>query len=77
MSGTFQAGTTKRAGGYARRNAIAFAALFVALSGSAYAANEVTSSDIAKKAVKSKHIAKKAVRAPHIRKGSIRPPHVR
>lgn len=75
--GTAQGAPASRVGVYARRNVVAFAALFVALSGSAYAAGEIGSGDIAKKAVHAKHIAKKAVRAKHIRKNSIRTQHVK
>ena len=47
-----------------RSNVVAYLALFVALcTGSAYAANQVTSKDIAKNAVKAKHIKDGQVRS--------------
>lgn len=72
-----RAANASRVGTHARRHLVAFAALFIALSGSAYAAGDVGPRDIAKGAVKAKHIAKKAVRAKHIRKNSVFTKHVK
>jgi hypothetical protein len=45
-----------RVGQHIRRNAVAYVALFVALSGTSYAASKITSKDIKKDAVLSKHV---------------------
>ncbi len=47
---------------YVRRNHLGLIAIFIALGGTAYAANKVGSNDIAKNAVRSKHIKAKQVR---------------
>jgi hypothetical protein len=47
---------------------ISVLALIVALGGSAYAVDKITSQDIAKNAIKSKHIHKKAVKTKHLSK---------
>jgi hypothetical protein len=47
---------SERVGQHLRRNAIAYAALFIALTGTSYAATKVTSKDIARDAVKAKHV---------------------
>ena len=55
-----------------RGNVVAYLALFVALcTGSAYAANQVTSKDIAKNAVKAKHIKDGQVRAAELGAGAV------
>jgi hypothetical protein len=51
-----------------RSNAVAYLALFVALSGSAYAASKVGSNDIARNAVLSKHIKNRQVKAADLEK---------
>lgn len=48
--------------GHLRGNAVAYAALFVALGGTGYAASQVGSEDIARNAVRSKHIGKGQVK---------------
>lgn len=48
---------------FARRNAIAFVALIVALSGTAYAANQIGAQDI----------KRNAIRSPHIKAGQVKP----
>jgi len=51
-----------------RAHAVGYLALFVALGGTgAWAADKITSKDIAKNAVRSKHVKKSAVRAKHIK----------
>ena len=59
--------------GYVRRNHLGLIAIFIALGGTAYAANKVGSSDIAKNAVRSKHIKAKQVKpgdvSPKLRDG--------
>ena len=50
-----------------RSNVIGYLALFVALSGSAYAVATVGPDDIRRDAVRSKHIAKNAVKAPDVK----------
>lgn len=61
---------------HVRGNAVAYVALFFALTGSAYALSkgEVKSKHIAKSAVKSKHVAKKAVKAKQLAPASVRSP---
>lgn len=55
-----------------RSNVVAYLALFVALcTGSAYAANQVTSKDIAKNAVKAKHIKDGQVRGAELGAGAV------
>jgi hypothetical protein len=58
---------SKRLRDHVQSNAVAYVALFVALGGTgAWAADKITSADIAKNAVRSKHIKKKAVKTPKI-----------
>jgi len=55
-----------------RGNLVAYLALFVALcTGSAYAANQITSKDIAKNAVKAKHIKDGQVRGAELGAGAV------
>jgi hypothetical protein len=55
-----------------RANVVGYLALFVALGGtSAWAADKITSKDIAKNAVRAKQIAKNAVRAKHIKADAV------
>ena len=54
-----------------RMNAVAYAALFIALGGTGYAASQIGSGDIAKNAVRSKHIAKNQVKRGDVHKGSL------
>jgi len=55
-----------------RGNVVAYLALFVALcTGSAYAANQITSKDIAKNAVKAKHIKDGQVRGAELGAGAV------
>jgi hypothetical protein len=55
---------------YVRRHHIGLLALFVAFSGTAYAANQVGSNDIAKNAVKSRHVAANTLRSQDLRNGA-------
>ena len=62
----------ERLGGHVRTNVIAYLALFVALGGTgAWAADKITSKDIARNAVRAKHIKKNAVRTPKIKNGAV------
>jgi hypothetical protein len=55
-----------------RSNAVAYVALFVALGGTgAWAADKITSADIAKNAVRTRHIKKGAVTTPKIANGAV------
>lgn len=55
-----------------RRNLVAYVALFAALgSGTAYAAGQITSNDIAKNAVKAKHIKDGQVRGAELGSGAV------
>jgi hypothetical protein len=55
-----------------RSNAVAYVALFVALGGTgAWAADKITSADIAKNAVRSKQIKKNAVKTKKIADGAV------
>ena len=56
---------------FARRNAIGLLALFVALSGAAYAGSKIGSNGIAIDAIKTKHIAPRAVRAEDVKRDSL------
>ena len=65
----------KRMGGHMRTNVVAYVALFIALGGvSAFAADKITSKDIAKNAVKSKHIKASAVKTGDVADGAITTP---
>ena len=64
-------------GRHLRSNAIGYMALFVALSGSAYAAAKVNSADIRANAIQAKHIRAGAVGASEIRKNAIKTGDVR
>ncbi len=59
-------------GKHLRSNVIGYMALFVALSGSAYAAAKVNSTDIAANAVQAKHIRAGAITASEIKKNAIK-----
>jgi hypothetical protein len=62
----------ERLGGHMRTNVIAYLALFVALGGTgAWAADKITSNDIARNAIRAKHIRKNAVRTPKIKNGAV------
>jgi hypothetical protein len=62
----------ERLRGHLRANVVAYLALFVALGGTgAWAAEKITSRDIAKNAVRAKHIKKNAVRTPEIEKRAV------
>lgn len=64
-----------RVGRHVRANAVAYLALFLALSGSAYAItlgkNAVKSKNIARKAVKSRHIARGAVKGAQVKESTL------
>jgi Collagen triple helix repeat (20 copies) len=61
-----------RLGAHLRANLVAYLALFVALGGTgAWAADKITSKDIAKGAVRSKHLKASAVRTKHIKDGAV------
>jgi hypothetical protein len=54
-----------------RQQLVGYLALFVALSGSAYAAGLITGDDIARKAIAKKHIKKDAVVSKKVKNGSL------
>jgi len=54
-----------------RANVVGYLALFVALSGTAYAASKIGPSDIASNAVRSKHIKSKNVKTPDLANNSV------
>jgi hypothetical protein len=61
-----------RLGAHLRDNVVAYLALFVALGGTgAWAADKITSRDIAKGAVRSQHLKASAVRTKHIADGAV------
>lgn len=65
-------GGTSRLHGHMRANAIAYLALFVALGGtSAWAADKITSKEIARSAVLSRHIKNKGVRTVDLANGVV------
>ena len=57
---------------HVRSNAVAYVALFLALGGAgAWAADKITSKDIAKNAVRAKHVKKNAVKTPKIKDSAV------
>lgn len=76
----------RRAAEYLRGNLLGLVAIFIALSGTAYAnlkvgpgdidRNAVRAGHIAKKHIRAKHLARNAVRAPHLAKRAVRPRHL-
>lgn len=65
----------RRVGSHLRHHGIAYAAIFIALGGSAVAlpgSGSVSSDDIAKKAVKAKHIAKRAIKPKKIARKAVK-----
>lgn len=61
---------------YLRRNVLGLVAIFIALSGTAYANLKVGAGDIDRNAVRAGHIAKKHVRAKHLARNAVRSPHL-
>jgi hypothetical protein len=79
MQTTGRARSARRIGrrlrGHVRANVVGYLALFVALGGTgAWAAEKVTSNDIARNAVHSKHIANRHVRTPDLANGAVTAP---
>ncbi len=68
---------SRAVGTHLRSNVIGYVAVFIALSGTAYAANKVDSNEIARNAVLSKHVKKGAVRSPDVKDNGLRPKDVR
>jgi hypothetical protein len=52
-------------------NVVGYVAVFIALSGTAYAVDKIGSEDIKKGAVKSKHVKKGAVKSKHVKNGTL------
>lgn len=61
---------------YLRRNVLGLVAIFIALSGTAYANLKVGPGDIDRNAVRAGHIAEKQVRAKHLARNAVRSPHL-
>lgn len=61
---------------FLRRNVLGLIAIFIALSGTAYANMKVGAGDIERNAVRAANIAKKQVRAKHLARNSVRPAHL-
>lgn len=60
-----------------RQNAIAFLALFVALSGSAYAATKIGGHQIQRQAISAGHIKPNSISPKHLRRGAVGPMQIR
>jgi ABC-type transporter Mla subunit MlaD len=68
---------SNRIANHLRSNVIGYVAVFIALSGTAYAVDRVGPNEIAKNAVMAKHVKKNAIRTADVKDGGLRPKDVR